>query len=218
MRKIKEISADTMTPISVYLRLKGKNKVILESIPRENDQSRFSIIALNPVKHIKFTDGILSVNDEIISDENPMEFLEKLVCQPESTDENLDLPFTSGAIGYAGFDTYGIFEGIQPELKDSIGTPDMYFMLYESALIFDHKREKLIFIEDNTYSQRSEKELQNALSANIESLSLLTEAENELTELSKLNFVSNMSQELFEEKVTKAKELIRNGDMFQVVL
>ena len=79
MRKIKEISADTMTPISVYLRLKGKNKVILESIPRENDQSRFSIIALNPVKHIKFTDGILSVNDEIISDENPMEFLEKLV-------------------------------------------------------------------------------------------------------------------------------------------
>ncbi len=78
MRKIKEISADTMTPISVYLRLKGKNKVILESIPRENDQSRFSIIALNPVKHIKFTDGILSVNDEIISDENPMEFLEKL--------------------------------------------------------------------------------------------------------------------------------------------
>ncbi len=218
MRKIKEISADTMTPISVYLRLKGKNKVILESIPRENDQSRFSIIALNPVKHIKFTDGILSVNDEIISDENPMEFLEKLVCQPESTDENLDLPFTSGAIGYAGFDTYGIFEGIQPELKDSIGTPDMYFMLYESALIFDHKREKLIFIEDNTYTQRSEKELQNALSANIESLSLLTEAENELTELSKLNFVSNMSQELFEEKVAKAKELIRNGDMFQIVL
>lgn len=218
MRKIKEISADTMTPISVYLRLKGKNKVILESIPRENDQSRFSIIALNPVKHIKFTDGILSVNDEIISDENPMEFLEKLVCQPESTDENLDLPLTSGAIGYAGFDTYGIFEGIQPELKDSIGTPDMYFMLYESVLIFDHKREKLIFIEDNTYSQRSEKELQNALSANIESLSLLTEAENELTELSKLNFVSNMSQELFEEKVAKAKELIRNGDMFQVVL
>ena len=58
----------------------------------------------------------------------------------------------------------------------------------------------------------------NALSANIESLSLLTEAENELTELSKLNFVSNMSQELFEEKVAKAKELIRNGDMFQVVL
>lgn len=55
------------------------------------------------------------------------------------------MPFTSGAIGYAGFDTYGIFEGIQPELKDSIGTPDMYFMLYESALIFDHKREKTDF-------------------------------------------------------------------------
>ena len=62
MRKIKEISADTLTPISVYLRLKGKNKVILESIPRENDQSRFSIIALNPVKHIKFTDGNLTIN------------------------------------------------------------------------------------------------------------------------------------------------------------
>ena len=218
MRKIKEISADTLTPISVYFRLKGKNKVILESIPRENDQSRFSIIALNPVKHIKFTDGNLTINDEIISNDHPMEFLEKLVCQSENTDEKLDLPFTSGAIGYAGFDTYGIFEGIQPELTDTIGIPDMYFMLYESAVIFDHKQEKLIFIEDNVYSQRSEKELVTALSANIEALSELTEAENELTEINKMNFVSNMTQATFEEKVTAAKELIRNGDMFQIVL
>lgn len=44
MRKIKEISADTMTPISVYLRLKGKNKVILESIPRENDNHVFQLL------------------------------------------------------------------------------------------------------------------------------------------------------------------------------
>lgn len=220
MRKIKEISADTLTPISVYLRLSGQNKVILESIPRENDQSRFSILAVNPVKTVKFADGILSVDDQVIATDEPLKVLEDLVVEAgENADETeLDLPFVSGAIGYAGFDTYGIVEKIQPELVDSIGTPDIYFMLYENAVIFDHKREKLILIEDNVYSKRSEEELLTALSEKVATLSVLTEAEKSVPPLEKLTFKSNMSQIDFEEKVARAQELIKNGDMFQIVL
>ena len=217
MRIIKEIPADTLTPISVYLRLKGKNKVILESIPRENDQSRFSIIALNPVKQVKFTDGVLTVNDEVVSTDEPLKFVEKLVCLADKNDED-NLPFTSGAIGYAGFDTYGIFEKIQPELIDEIGTPDLYFMLYENAIVFDHKREKLILVEDNIYSHRGEEALQAALTEKIEALSVLTEAEKRIPKLSKMNFTSNTTKEAFKEKVEAAKALIKNGDMFQIVL
>ncbi|QDK71021.1 anthranilate synthase component I [Lactococcus protaetiae] len=217
MRIIKEIPADTLTPISVYLRLKGKNKVILESIPRENDQSRFSIIALNPVKQVKFTDGVLTVNDEVVSTDEPLKFVEKLVCLADKNDED-NLPFTSGAIGYAGFDTYGIFEKIQPELIDEIGTPDLYFMLYENAIVFDHKREKLILVEDNIYSHRGEEALQAALTEKIEALSVLTEAEKRIPKLSKMNFTSNTTKKAFKEKVEAAKALIKNGDMFQIVL
>ncbi len=217
MKIKKEINADTLTPISVYLRLTGKNKVILESIPRENEQSRFSIIAVNPVHHVKFADGRLTVNGEELKNADPLKYIEKLVHQPENAIDE-DLPFASGAIGYAGFDTYGIYENIQPELTDRIGTPDIYFMLYESYVIFDHKREKLILVEDNVYSSRSESELLSALSEKMTALSNLTDAENRSSALMKMNFTSNTTQASFEEKVRAARELIRNGDMFQIVL
>ena len=47
MRKI--FPADTLTPILAYMRVQGEHKVILESIPREKENARFSIVAYNPV-------------------------------------------------------------------------------------------------------------------------------------------------------------------------
>ena len=47
MRKI--LPADTLTPILAYMRVQGEHKVILESIPREKENARFSIVAYNPV-------------------------------------------------------------------------------------------------------------------------------------------------------------------------
>ena len=49
MRKI--LPADTLTPILAYMRVQGEHKVILESIPREKENARFSIVAAD------FADG-----------------------------------------------------------------------------------------------------------------------------------------------------------------
>lgn len=216
MKIKKEINADFLTPISIYLRLTGKNKVILESIPRENEQSRFSMIAVNPVKKVVFDDGILTVDGKPVKSDNPLKTLEEIVVKPDNDNE---LPFTSGAIGYAGFDTFGFYENINPtNLEDTIGTPDMAFMLYESFVIFDHKREIVTIVEDNVYSGRSENELQSRLDEKILQLSNLTEAEISPSKINKMTFTSNISQAEFEENVRKAQELIHNGDMFQIVL
>ena len=52
MRKI--LPADTLTPILAYMRVQGEHKVILESIPREKENARFSIVAYNPVFEVTF--------------------------------------------------------------------------------------------------------------------------------------------------------------------
>ena len=57
MRKI--LPADTLTPILAYMRVQGEHKVILESIPREKENARFSIVAYNPVFEVTFKDGVL---------------------------------------------------------------------------------------------------------------------------------------------------------------
>ena len=206
-----------LTPISVYLRLTGENKVILESIPRDNEQSRFTIIAVNPVKRVEFDKGILTVNGaEVAGGEDPLKALEALVVSPDEDDE---LPFTSGAIGYVGFDMLGFYEDIQPEtLKDSIGTPDMTFMLYESFVIFDHKKELLYLVEDNVYSGRTEAELRQALAAKEAEIERFTPVEAEPVALKKMTFSSNLTEREFADNVTKAKALIKNGDMFQIVI
>lgn len=216
MKLTKELNADFLTAISVYLRLEGENKVILESIPRENDQSRFSMIAVNPVKKVRFDAGFLDIDGEKMPSGDPLKDLEKLVVFPDDDDS---LPFTSGAIGYVGFDMLGFYENIQPKnLIDPIGTPDMAFMLYESFIVFDHKQEKVILVEDNVYSGRSEVDLQKALDEKSERLLKLVPDEIQTRPVAKMSFESNMAEQDFEDKVSKAQDLIKNGDMFQIVL
>ena len=62
MRKI--LAADTLTPILAYMRIQGQHKVILESIPRDKENARFSIVAYNPVFEIKFENGLLTNNGQ----------------------------------------------------------------------------------------------------------------------------------------------------------
>ena len=50
-----------------------------------------------------------------------------------------------------------------PFLKITIGTPDLHFFLYESYVIFDHKKEKVYVVEENLYSGRSEAEQASSL-------------------------------------------------------
>jgi|GEM_PF-5255309 len=58
MKKI--LPADTLTPILAYMRVQGDHKVILESIPREKENARFSIVAYNPVFEVVYQDEAMS--------------------------------------------------------------------------------------------------------------------------------------------------------------
>ena len=58
------LTADTLTPILAYMRVQGEHKVILESIPREKENARFSIVAYNPVFEIKYENGELTENGQ----------------------------------------------------------------------------------------------------------------------------------------------------------
>lgn len=211
MHKI--LTADTLTPILAYMRIQGKHKVILESIPREKEQARFSIIAYNPVFEIVYQDGILLENGRAV-EADPLDYLSRLTVKTKPS----DLPFAGGAIGFIGYDMIGLYENIGQIPEDSVGLPDMHFFVYESYLIFDHKMEKVHVIEDNLYSGRDNDSLRQALGQVIKELQ--TQAPNEFSpqELESLIFKNHIEKETFEDMVQKAKKLIRQGDMFQCVL
>ncbi|MEW4617575.1 anthranilate synthase component I [Streptococcus xiaochunlingii] len=211
MKKI--LPADTLTPILAYMRVQGDHKVILESIPSEKENARFSIVAYNPVFEVTYQDGILYENGKVL-EQDPFDYLHQVTVKGLTS----DLPFAGGAIGFAGYDMIGVYEEIGSIPQDTIGTPDMHFFIYESYLIFDHKKEKVYVVEDNIYSGRSNDAVRQSLGQVVTDLQ--TQAPNEFTPqvLQALHFTNHIEKEVFMEMVDKAKKLIREGDMFQCVL
>ncbi|WP_350018572.1 anthranilate synthase component I [Streptococcus australis] len=211
MKKI--LPADTLTPILAYMRVQGDHKVILESIPREKENARFSIVAHNPVFEVVYQDGILYENGKVLK-QDPFDYLHQVTVKGLTS----DLPFAGGAIGFAGYDMIGVFEEIGRIPQDTIGTPDMHFFIYESYVIFDHKKEKVYVVEDNIYSGRNNDAVRQSLGQVV--IDLQTQAPNEFTPqaLQALQFSNHIEKEVFMEMVDQAKKLIREGDMFQCVL
>lgn len=215
MRKTKEVMADHLTMIAAYLRLNGTKKSLLESIPRDKSKGRYSIIGVNPVHEIQAKGTELVIDDHRIETKDPLGEIEKFVIR-ESVEES-PLPFDAGMIGYVGYDTFALYEDLGQIPQDALGIPDIHFYVYESFVLFDHTNEKMTLVQDNVYSNRSEKALDDALLQMEKALLTPSKEEQKTIQLSKLTFKSNTSKEQYMAMVTKAKEYIQAGDIFQMV-
>ena len=213
MRQIKTIDADTLTVISAYFRLRGEHSFLLESVPTDSEKSRYSIIALDPVHEFK-TSGMLVTGDGQTSEsKDPLLALQNLVVVQEQPVE--ELPFQGGAIGYVGFDTVACYEKLENQPKDELDMPDSHLFLYETFVIFDHRQEKIKIVVDNVYSGRQN--LEHVVLAIENKLKLPVADELVPVKLHELNPKSNVTPEQFKKIVNHTKELIQEGDMFQMV-
>ncbi|MBP2098497.1 anthranilate synthase component I [Enterococcus rivorum] len=215
MKLVKEIQADYLTAISAFLRIKGKNKCLLESIPRDLSKGRYSIIAWDAVSEIIYQDNVLTVagNSFVVSD--PLKEIEQYVYKEEELVEGM--PFVGGAIGYVGYDVIASYEALGKIPFDEMNIPDIHFYLFDSFLLFDHVGEKLFLVEANTYSNRTEEELKAALIKKQQELTVPNQEEQKEIKLDKLDYTSNFSKEGYEEVVNQAKKYIKAGDLFQMV-
>lgn len=213
MRQIKTIDADTLTVISAYFRLRGEHSFLLESVPTDSEKSRYSIIALDPVHEFKTNGMLVTVDGQTSESKDPLLALQNLVVVQEQPVE--ELPFQGGAIGYVGFDTVACHEKLENQPKDELDMPDSHLFLYETFVIFDHRQEKIKIVVDNVYSGRQN--LEHVVLAIENKLKLPVADELVPVKLHELNPKSNVTPEQFKEIVNHTKELIQEGDMFQMV-
>ncbi|MBZ1512054.1 anthranilate synthase component I [Leuconostoc mesenteroides] len=213
MRQIKTIDADTLTVISAYFRLRGEHSFLLESVPTDSEKSRYSIIALDPVHEFKTNGMLVTVDGQTSESKDPLLALQNLVVVQEQPVE--ELPFQGGAIGYVGFDTVACYEKLENQPKDELDMPDSHLFLYENFVIFDHRQEKIKIVVDNVYSGRQN--LEHVVLAIENKLKLPVADELVPVKLHELNPKSNVTPEQFKESVNHTKELIQEGDMFQMV-
>lgn len=215
MQYTKIINSDTISVISAYLRLRGKHTFLLESVPDMNEKARYSIIALNPEHEFQATGTKIVIDGQVQANQDPLQALNDLVVNEASIGD--DLPFHGGAIGYVGFDTIATYEMLGQIPKDTLDMPDIHMFLYETFIVFDHQKEIITMVANNVYSQCDEIQLHRRLAEIEGRLHQQVDAELAHVKLQHIEPKSNLTQAQFTAIVDRTKQLITDGDMFQMV-
>ena len=133
----KQILADTITPVSVYLKIRDKfpNSILLESSDYHANDNSFSYICFNPIASIKVENQKIEMNfpdgfSEIIpidTDVNVAKEIENFSNQFET--EKSDFKFiTQGLFGYLAYDAIQYFEKVYAIMNEA--NPTKYPNLY----------------------------------------------------------------------------------------
>ena len=215
----KKILADTITPVSVYLKIRDKfpNSLLLESSDYHANDNSFSYICCNPIASIKveneviiknFPDGTIEevkiTNDVLVADEID-------AFSKQFAVENHEFKFiTNGLFGFMSYDAVRYFENIKISKKeDSVAIPDIYYAVYQNIIAINHfKNEAYLFA--HCYDSNN----------NISELEQLLKVRS----FASYNFTkegpvkTNLEDEAYKEQVAIAKKHCQRGDVFQLVL
>ena len=229
----RELVADTQTPVSAYLRLAAgrRNTFLLESVEGGEIRGRFSIIGLAPDLIWRSRGTTAEINrapqdgDIFIADERPpMESLRALMAESAMADTGALPPMAAGLFGYFGYDMIRHIEAIPDSNRVAIDTPDSILVRPSLIAIFDRLRDSITLVVQIRPSEWDEaaaawnvaqSRIANALKA-LDAPMPATEAGGSQAVLPQPQ--SNIERSDFLSMVDRAKDYIRAGDIFQVVL
>src|SRR5215467_11771589 len=226
-------SADLLTPVSAYLRVAqgARYSFLLESVEGGEKIARYTFAGANPEEIFRYAAGacVLESHDRVIWEEkDPVSFLRERVERFRPVRLPGLPPLIAGAIGYFSYDMVRLIERLPKRLRDDIGLYDAVLMFYHGLIAFDHVQHRL-WIVRNVFTEghgslrakydaavREIKETRQLLEELVAS-----EKPKKISKGSKgaaLKVSSNFLKPEYLDIVRKAKQYIRAGDIFQVVL
>ncbi|WP_249310571.1 anthranilate synthase component I [Bacillus sp. FJAT-49736] len=215
--KISTFNGDTLTPIVIFNRLKGKKKFLLESSLHHDEKGRYSFIGMNPYFEFQALNNQITLHtkEQIIQEQGiPLEILKDYLPH---LDVNLPFPFYGGGIGFIGYDAIRQYENIGEILHDKLQMPDIHLMFFQDVIIFDHVSQNISIVLLNLNQQRTEAELENTTKQWKEAI-FSAEKELPTVRAADIIFTPIKTKEDFLKIVQEAKQYIQEGDIFQVVL
>ncbi len=224
-----EIFADMETPVSAFRKIESKYSFLLESVVGGERLARYSFLGSDPSVLFISKDNRV----EIIRQGKKSAFTAKKDCLLALKDfmteyKPVEVPglplFSGGAVGYLSYDMVRYFEDLPEKNDDDRNLPDAAFMITDTLLVFDHIKHTIKVVANVLVKGSAEK----AYKKGVESIEKLVEKLKKPAKDSILSgraanktsaaLVSNTSENKYVEMVKKAKEYIKTGDIFQVVL
>ena len=220
-----ELYSDINTPIETLNILKGisTNVFILESVDSTNKMGRYTFLGydlkleLTCYNHkLKIITGT-TIEEEV---KHPNEYIRKILKENKSPRISGMPTFTGGLVGYFSYDyiKYGE-QSLNLNANDEEKFNDVDLMLFDKVIAFDNYRQKIILIV-NIKVENLEVNYRKAeieLKAMADLIINGKKAEERPLKI-KSDYRSYFSKEQYCNMVVKAKEYIKEGDIFQVVL
>ena len=206
--------------------LNEKNSFIFESVEKGKIRGRYTIFGKNPDKIWEFNNK----NSYLIKNK----LKKKIKGNPDKIIENIieDFRFKTPAglppicsliSGYFSYDSIRYIEKIPNNCKDDLKLPDVRLLRPRTLIIHDNLKKKIFYIanvfKDEKINNYSEKYLE--IESEINDLliqSSLSKKNLKITKKEKIQVKSNTTKNKFLSMVKKAKNYIKIGDVFQVVL
>mgnify|MGYP002651669201 CR=1 FL=1 len=233
---VRRLVADGETPVGVYRKLAGDapGTFLLESAEHGGVWSRWPIIGAQSRATLTERDGQAHWIGEpptgVPTDGDPTAAL-RATLEALSTDPIEGLPpLTGGMVGAITYDAVRRWEKVPAELPDVLGVPELGMVLATDVAVLDHSDGTLLLVANAINYDATDERVEEAWRDAVERLDAMTErlaapapstvatVDPEVAEAARGDVTSDVTVERFEEIVELAKEDIRAGEVFQVVL
>ncbi len=227
----RSVGADLITPVAAFLRLSKDTtyNFLFESVEGGEKLARYSFLGSDPYKVIRsfgehvFVEVPGQLSPAAAVEGNIIEVLENELSQFRE----VKLPgmprFTCGAVGYAGYDVVRLLERLPNSPVDDLEIPDAMWCFYDTVVAFDHVKHRVVIqsvaiVDKDTDLDASFAECNKKIDTVRAKLSTEHTPVPEPISVGADRLTSNMTRSTFEDGVRKARQLIYDGDIFQVVL
>ncbi len=216
----KEIITDTLTPVSIYLKIRDiyANSILLESSDYSSKDNSYAYICFKPIAKFELENNYLEINYpnkqrsvyNIKDNDSVFNKLNEFMNSFEfSSNWKKDKFQSKGIYGYMSYDSINYFENITLENKNfGDNIPEMLYCLYENIIVvntFNNQSTIISFSENKNELLKIEKLISNK---SIYNFSFKKQGE----------IKSNISDKDYLELVKKGISHCLRGDVFQIVL
>ncbi|WMJ71800.1 anthranilate synthase component I family protein [Cytophagaceae bacterium ABcell3] len=219
--RYKKLLADTVTPVSIYLKIRDKfaNSILLESSDYHGTENSISYICIKPIARFEvandsintqFPDGTktktaIEQKGQVIHELN--QFRNRF--ETEEGEFNFS---NNGLFGYIAFDAVRYFEDVEIKTYSSEerNIPDILYQVYQYVIVINHFKEELYIFEHSYGDEEESIHLIETLINNKNFASYRFYPGNDE--------VSNFNDEEFLQIIQKGIDHCHRGDVFQMVL
>jgi len=222
----KQFTLDQLAPIAVYSKLKDmfKDEITYLFESAGGSEGNYSIVCIGARERLQYIHGKTIYTDidskQHTREENPFTFLKEYYKKKDTTlykeaTKKLKVGYVDGFIGYIGYDMVKVFEpklgSSMDNLEDELQTPDLDLILPKMLLVYAHKTHQITLI--STLKEYEEK-----------FISIHDELKGSYTYKHHVHNIGKdkgsfaHSKSKFFEMIDKSKEMIKSGDVFQILM